>query len=159
VRTWGTTPNGVFGAKVMWGHVDEPASLASRFVWVRREDRVRQAISLWRALQTQSWRDEGADAARSHPAYCFSALRHLVDTLGEHDAAWARYLRGRPVLVLTYEGIAADLLRALERTLAHIGVARPRDWPPDLPPMRRQADALSDEWAAAYARDLQPSPA
>jgi trehalose 2-sulfotransferase len=159
VREWGTTPNGVFGAKVMWGHVTDPAALASRFVWVRREDKVRQAISLWRALQTQSWRDEGAERARSRAVYCFSALRHLVERLTEQDAAWARYLRDKPVLALTYDEIAADLPLALERTLAHIGVERPRDWPPDLPPMRRQADALSEQWAQAYARDLQPSPA
>jgi trehalose 2-sulfotransferase len=159
VRGWGTTPNGVFGAKVMWGHVAEPAALASHFVRVRREDRVRQAISLWRALQTQSWRDEGEEGARAHATYNFAALRHLVDLLAAHDAAWARYLAGAPVLELTYEAIAADLPRALEHTLEHLGIARPADWPPRLPAMRRQADELSDRWAQAYARDLQPSPA
>jgi LPS sulfotransferase NodH len=158
VRAWGTTPNGVFGAKVMWGHVADPATLASRFVWVRREDKVRQAISLWRALQTQSWRDEGAEAARAHATYCFSALRHLVDMLAAHDAAWARYLAGRPVLELTYDEVARDLPRALERTLAHLGIERPREWPPSLPAMRRQADELSDRWAEAFSRDLEPSP-
>jgi LPS sulfotransferase NodH len=27
-----------------------------RYVWVRRRDTVRQAVSLWRALQTRAWR-------------------------------------------------------------------------------------------------------
>ena len=69
----GTTPNGVFGAKLMWGHVDhfvaylrvlrehagEPVPQmfaevfpALRYVRVVRRDRLRQAVSLWRALQT-----------------------------------------------------------------------------------------------------------
>ena len=100
--------------------------------------------------------------ARGHaqPEYRFSALRHLVDLLDEHDAAWARFFDGRPVLELTYEEIAADLPRTLERTLTHLGIERPDEWPPALPAMRRQADALSDRWAEAYARDLagQPSP-
>ena len=156
VREWGTTPNGVFGAKVMWGHVEDPSELGDRYVWVRREDKVRQAVSLWRALQTQSWR---ASEGGGHAQYCFSALQHLVRMLTEYDAAWARFLRGAPVLALTYEEVAADLPLALERTLAHVGVARPRDWPPTLPAMRRQADELSERWAEAYARDLQPSPA
>lgn len=157
VREWGTTPNGVFGAKLMWGHVDDPGALVTgaRYVWVRREDKVRQAISLWRALQTQSWR---ASDGPGHAVYSFSALHHLVAMLTEHDAAWARFLRGAPVLTLTYEEIAADLPRAIERALAHIGVARPRHWPPALPAMRRQADELSDRWARAYSRDLEPSP-
>ena len=163
VRAWGTTPNGVFGAKVMWGHVADPAALypRARYVWVRRRDIVRQAISFWRALQTQSWREEGAPGAGGpEPQYRFSAVRHLVDLLASHDAAWARFFDGRTVLELTYEEIAADLPRALERTLEHLGVERPRDWPPALPAMRRQADGMSDIWAKAYARDLaiQPSP-
>jgi trehalose 2-sulfotransferase len=160
VRAWGTTPNGVFGAKVMWGHVADPAALfpGARYVWVRRQDTVRQAVSLWRALQTQSWRDEGSQAARAHATYCFSALRHLVDLLAEHDAAWARFFANVPALELSYEEIASDLRRALERTLAHLGIERPRDWPPALPAMRRQADELSERWAEAYARDLTPSP-
>jgi hypothetical protein len=65
---------------------------------------------------------------------------------------------GRPVLELTYEEIAADLPLALERTLAHLGIRRPRAWPPALPPMRRQSDQLSDHWAEAYARDLAVEP-
>lgn len=161
VRAWGTTPNGVFGAKVMWGHLSDPAALFpdARYVWVRRRDTVRQAISLWRALQTQSWRDEGGpDAGRRSAEYCFSALRHMAEMLGEHDDAWARYLDGRPVLELTYEEIAADLPLALERTLAHLGIRRPRAWPPALPAMRRQSDQLSDRWAEAYARDLAVEP-
>jgi trehalose 2-sulfotransferase len=161
VRAWGTTPNGVFGAKVMWGHVADPAALfpGARYVWVRRQDTVRQAVSLWRALQTQSWRDEGSNHdARAHAEYSFSALRHLVDMLSDHDAAWGRFFADVPALQLSYEEIASDLLGALERTLAHLGIDRPRDWPPALPTMRRQADELSERWAGAYARDLAPSP-
>src|SRR4051812_29575810 len=75
----GTTPNGVFGGKVMWAYLDglvselrrlpgAPAGdayqvLAARFPRLRlihhtRGDRLRQAISLWRALQTWSWRHD-----------------------------------------------------------------------------------------------------
>src|SRR5829696_8149855 len=59
----GTTENGVFAAKIMWGHVACFADLAGgkppelfeqafcappRYVWVSRRDRVRQAVSLWK---------------------------------------------------------------------------------------------------------------
>jgi trehalose 2-sulfotransferase len=165
VRVWGTTPNGVFAAKLMWGHLlDLPASPAElfgelRYVWVRRHDKVRQAISLWRAMQTQSWRDEGGSGG-GEPQYSFSALRHLVALLSSHDAEWERWLAGEQVLELSYDEIAADLPRTLERALAHIDIPLPESWPPSLPPMRRQADELSDAWCGAYARDLtgDPSP-
>jgi LPS sulfotransferase NodH len=187
VRTWGTTPNGVFGAKLMWSQVADLALLAAedpacrglaraelldrlfdepRYVWVRRDDTVRQAVSLWRAMQTRFWRAEldppVARPGGPEPQYSFGALRHLARQLADDDAAWQRFfaeLRD-PVLVLTYEEIAADLANTVRRTLEHVGVACP-DEPLATPPrMRRQSDELSDAWVAAYARDAeaQPSP-
>lgn len=168
VRRAGTTPNGVFGAKIMWAHLqdlgrqlggDDLSALVDsvfdrpRFVWVRRRDTVRQAVSLWRAMQTQSWRAENEPAA-GEPRYSYAALHHLVGLLTGHDSAWERFLAAkRHVLTLTYEDIASDLAGALERTLAHIGVQPPDGALEALPTMRRQADERSDAWAAAYARD------
>jgi trehalose 2-sulfotransferase len=170
VRRTGTTPNGVFGAKIMWAHLvdlgrrlgrdDLPALVDElfdrpRFVWVRRTDTVRQAVSLWRAMQTQSWRAENAPAAAGEPRYSYAALHHLVSLLTAHDAAWARFFAAASgaVLELTYEDVAEDLAGALRRTLAHIGVTPAAGALEALPPMRRQADERSDAWAGAYARD------
>jgi LPS sulfotransferase NodH len=167
VRAAGTTANGVFGAKIMWAHlVDLGRHLGSgdlgalvddrfdrpRFVWVRRQDTVRQAVSLWRAMQTQSWRAEN-EPATGEPRYSYAALHHLVELLAAHDRAWERFLSGRDhVLTLTYEEISSDIGDAVARTLTHIGVAS--DATVDaLPTMRRQADQRSDEWTDAYARD------
>ena len=167
VREWGTSENGVFGAKIMWAHVldlarrlevDDLHALvdslfdAPRLVWVRRADRVRQAVSLWRAMQTQSWRAEN-ESATGEPRYSYPALRHLVELLDAHDAAWERFFApvGDRVLGLTYEDVAADLAAAVRRTLTHIGVEAAERGA--LPVMRRQADERSDAWAERYARD------
>jgi trehalose 2-sulfotransferase len=187
VREWGTTPNGVFGAKIMWGQLADLAVLAAedracrglsyadllarlfddpRYVWVRRRDSVRQAVSLWRAMQTQFWRAEleppVARPGGPEPRYSFPALRHLTRLLCDQDAAWERFFATLPTppLVLTYEELSADLARAVRRTLAHLGVPPPAGPLPAPPKMRRQSDALSEAWVAAYARDAaaQPSP-
>jgi LPS sulfotransferase NodH len=169
VRAWGTTDNGVFGAKIMWAHLadlgrrlgedDLPALVDAqfdrpRFVWVRRADKVRQAVSLWRAMQTQSWRAENEPTA-GQPQYSYAAIHHLVGQLEAHDGAWVRFFAqaSGAVLALTYEDIAADLAGALERTLDHIGVPAPGA-ALCAPPMRRQADERSDAWAEAYAARL-----
>ena len=170
VREWGTTPNGVFAAKLMWDHLgrvtgDRPPLDAldalfdgPLYVWVRRDDVVRQAVSLWRAMQTQSWRDDSTDgsAGGAVPRYSFAALRHLTERLTDHDARWRELLAGAPVLEITYEELTADLPRAIRRTLDHVGVPLPSDAPVSQPAMRRQADELSEAWVAAYARDLEP---
>lgn len=170
VREWGTTANGVFGAKLMWDHIGRLQTLVGdrperelldelferpRFVWVRRGDVVRQAVSLWRAMQTQSWRDDTADgsAAGVQPRYCFRAVRHLAARLTAHDARWAELLAGAPVLEVAYEDLTSDLPRAIGRTLDHLGVPVPDGVTAEPPAMRRQADALSEAWVAAYRRD------
>jgi trehalose 2-sulfotransferase len=169
VRDWGTTGNGVFGAKIMWAHLVDlgrrlraadlqalvDAQFGSpRFVYVRRDDKVRQAVSLWRAMQTQSWRAENEPTA-GEPQYSYAAIHHLVSQLEAHDRAWLRFFataRGA-VLTLRYEDIAADLAGALTRTLEHIGVTPPGDTL-CVPTMRRQADKRSEAWAEAYASRL-----
>ena len=174
VRRWGTTPNGVFGAKLMWDHLAElrarvrpvpPLELLAelfdrpRYVWVRRADVVRQAVSLWRALQTQSWRDESGAQPRAcvEPRYSFPAIRHLVARLRDHDTRWGTLLSvaDAPVLEVGYEELTADLPGAIRRTLAHVGVPEPRR-APSVPAMRRQSDELSEAWVAAYDRDARP---
>ena len=178
----GTTANGVFSAKLMWNQLPEMqwhaaalpelAGLEGRdlldalfgpasYVWIRRRDSVRQAISLWRAMQTRVWRrdqavhagDAGQVAARLH--YSFEAIEHLRRRLDADQNAWGRFFAAAGVepLELEYEGdVAPDPGGAVARVLAHVGIEPPPGWVPSTP-MLRQADAINDEWREAYDRD------
>lgn len=174
----GTGSNGVFGAKLMWRQLPELEKLAGelpeyrglrgerlldallgrpRYVWVSRRDKVRQGVSLWRALQTRTWRAEhpGQDDAEAELHYSFEHLDHLVQSLSENDVGWERFFREHqvPALKVQYED---DLLRDREgtvlRALRHIGLEAPEGWHP-AEPIKRQADSLSEDWVAAYHRD------
>jgi LPS sulfotransferase NodH len=182
---WGTTDNGVFGAKLMWNQVPEiqaltssipeyrdlePIDLLTRlfddpaYVWVTRRDKVRQAVSLWKALQTRSWRDGGGRRpAELH--YRYEGINHLVELFQSDDWAWGAFFdeHGIKPLVISYEShLEVDQDAAVRAVLALIGVPAPLDWQA-VQPMRRQADELSEEWVAAYHRDRaqqgQPSAA
>jgi trehalose 2-sulfotransferase len=170
----GTTSNGVFGAKLMWGHqADLQARLRAlpglaqlgpveriaavfgdvRYVFVRREDVVAQAISLWRAVQTEAWR---ADEENGHePRYSFAGVDHLVRMLRRHDLSWCRWFNAHGVapLELQYEAIAGDPGGAVRRTLEHLGVAGELSGALPEPQLRRQADAVSLEWAERYREE------
>ena len=174
----GTTPNGVFGAKLMWGHradflplartLPELAELPERdllcalfpnlrYVWVRRGDTIRQAVSLWKAIQTQSWRSgQSGDRARE-PVYHFEAIHHLRRVLERNDTAWGHWFeeRGLRPLELSYERIARDPARAVEDVLGYVGIDAGEHARPG-PPTERQADATSDEWVARYFRERRP---
>jgi LPS sulfotransferase NodH len=174
VRRDGTTSNGVFGAKVMWNQLADIARLSGRdeepldllqgllspthWVWVRRRDVLRQAVSLWRALQTQTWREAGG--SQPEAVYSRAAIAHLTALLADQDAAWGTFFarhRLRP-LELVYEDHAPDVPAAVARVLEHLGVAAPEGCIPREAPMERQSDGISDEWAEAYRRGIAVRP-
>jgi trehalose 2-sulfotransferase len=175
----GTTPNGVFGAKLMWGHLDDFAEFAGRlpafrglpledllpavfprprYVWVTRRDKVRQAVSLWKAIQNQAWRGNAAEAEHE-PIYHEAALDHLVKMLADHDTHWESFFArtGIEPLVISYED---DLSRgpeqAVRRVLRHLDLSVPPGWrAPEH--MSRQADERSDRWVAQYRERTPPT--
>ena len=177
VRAKATTPNGVLGAKLMWGHVGdlvdrlggdrrmpleaiEDEFPGARYVRVLRTNKPRQAISLWKALQTQRWRVDGDDGPGSRkersPEYHFGAIDHLADQLTRHEAAWDELFgrAGITPLTLTFDEIADDLPGAVQLVLTFLGIGS-RGVAPVLPGMRRQADIASLEWLERYTKERE----
>jgi LPS sulfotransferase NodH len=167
----GTTPNGVFGAKLMWGYLGDfvellrgieglaglpvPELLARVFpgldyVQITREDKVRQAVSLWRAVQTQAWRQTAGDGASSRvePVFSFRAINYLVRLLTAHDASWDAYFLGlgHQPLKVTYEELAAAPRDAVARVLDHLALDPDAARALDAPRLQVQADELSEAW-------------
>jgi trehalose 2-sulfotransferase len=182
VRT-GTTPNGVFGAKLMWNYFDDFLELMRgiprfggmgdgsllnaafpdlHYVFVSRSDKVRQAVSLWRALQTWVWRQgEGQGSAEPMPerraVYSFDAIDHLLDQLRRHEDAWRGFFFriGRQPLSLFYEDVAGDLDGSVARVLDLVRVERPQvENTASKPKMSRQSDELSESWVQSYLEDV-----
>lgn len=177
----GTTPNGVFGAKIMWNQLADleqhaaaierfaglsrvelleelfDGDVAVRFVWMRRRDKVRQAISLWRALQTRTWRLEHSGADRDTPtlSYGFEGIEHLRRRLSADDDAWGRFFdqHGIEALELVYEeDVEPAPALSVRRVAAAIGTSVPAQWAPQARTVR-QSDGLSDDWYETYHRD------
>jgi trehalose 2-sulfotransferase len=173
----GTTPNGVFGAKLMFNQLGELQALAGqlpeyaglevgallealfdapRYVWVSRRDTVRQAVSMWKALQTRRWRAGNGAERSSAPEYRFDGIDHLVRRFTADEEGWGAFFAGHGItpLRLAYEeDLERDPGGTVRRVLDWIGVSPPSGWHPR-EPTARQADATSDEWVAAYHRDL-----
>lgn len=171
----GTTENGVFGTKIMWAYFRDFVRLARRtpgledvrpcevpssvlpnlrrFVWIRRRDTTRQAISLWKALQTQEWRrDSEEDAGGQGLRFNFAAVNHLKLRIDEHNAAWQGYFErcGTEPLSLVYEEFVEDYEEKVLGLLNDLGIDIPDGFTITKPKMRRQADKLSEEWVRLY---------
>ncbi len=121
-----------------------------RYVRVTREDKPRQAVSLWKAVQTQAWNSEAA--ARAEPRYDAEAIRHLVRQLIAHDASWKGYFTGLGVepLVVTYEELAEAHEPVLRRVLEHLEIPWPEGHEVGAPRLRVQADEMSEDWVRRF---------
>jgi trehalose 2-sulfotransferase len=166
----GTTDNGVFGAKLMWGYLGDFATLLRgidgmaglpvpellahafpglHYVQITRRDKVRQAVSLWKAVQTQAWR-AGTDAEHpaAAPVFSFRAINYLIRMLTAHDASWDAYFLGLGIepLTLTYEELAEAPEPVVRRVLEYVGIEPPEQIDLDGPALAVQADEMSEEW-------------
>jgi trehalose 2-sulfotransferase len=203
----GTTDNGVFGAKLMWGYLGEFVSLLRNvspyrdvplaellptvfpnltFIRVVRANKVRQAVSLWKAVQTATWREDEASATigsveedgdaqayrsfieehRPQLRFHYRAIDHLLDQLLVEEASWDAFFEHsgiEPILVL-YENFAADYETSTLHLLERLDLAPPRGFEFE-PRMKKQSDRINDDWTRRYCElrlgrdfDLVPAP-
>jgi LPS sulfotransferase NodH len=188
----GTTPNGVFGAKLMWGYLGDFVSLLRnvpryrdlpladllptvfpevRFVRVIRANKLRQAVSLWKAVQTATWRESQANAEatsveedgsppyknfieehRPQLRFHYRAIDHLLNQIIVEEASWDAFFEHsgiKPILVL-YENFEADYEASTMHLLERLDLSPPEGFEFE-PRMKRQSDGVNDDWAERYS--------
>lgn len=175
------TPNGVFGVKAMLdedmaplfaglrtssGNADlTEAELVRaafpnlRFVYLTRRNKVRQAVSFWRAQQSGVWgRYSGERAPEGgEAAFDFGALARLVQEMSLREARWQALFDA--LGVAPYTVVYEDYVRAPEAAvrgiLTFLDLTPPPGWSlPELT-MERLADETSEAWVARYRAEAE----
>jgi trehalose 2-sulfotransferase len=190
----GTTPNGVFGGKIIWQYAENwidylrdlpgyeklpmPQLLATIFprlsyIWITRRDKVRQAISYWKALQTSAWIgiEEGQLPAqivaqqkislesqnprrveKKEVLFDFKAIERLRRGLEQDEVEMQQYFTAcgvQPFKVVyedfvdSYEETALQILEYLQIPLPEQLVFAERV-------LKKQANEQSEEWVQRY---------
>jgi LPS sulfotransferase NodH len=182
----GTTPNGVFGLKLQWTHLETvteklrghlgdhqstvPDLLAGAigeplYIWLRRHDRVAQAVSLYRAILTDQWHEWVDRTVDRQPAmatdltFDFDEIEKCRRLIAAWDKNWESFFAEydiAPIVVLYEEFVGAyeATINAILRALA----VPPRGLSDLEGPFRRQADELSAEWIRRFAAMLRDRP-
>lgn len=176
-RRAGSTTNGILALRVMWSTLAEvTAQLAQlypdladdelallekafgqpKFIYLRREDVVAQAISLYRAQQTGYWHIDEGQAPEQPPAFDFDAIHSFVNELRHDNLGWQAWFRkvGVEPMPVVYEDFAADpettvseVLRFLELDLPAGVELRAHN--------QRLADHMTTLWLGRYKDELR----
>lgn len=167
----GRTENGVWGGKLMWNQTPllisrtRVASGSLRtairslfdgrdpvYVHVYREDIVPQAVSMWRAVQTRVWRDDGNGHPEDGAVYHAQGIAHLAGILAEQERQWRNWFAAEQIepLDIEFVELVKDPTKATARVLEAIG-QDPSLAPP--PPLKAQSNSRSKEWVARYRDD------
>jgi LPS sulfotransferase NodH len=189
--TRGTTENKVFGAKVSFmgspfGRMMDslktsqsmPQDLSEMDVWEQifpnhrhihliRRNKLRQAISWWKAIQTGISHRTATGILRgrhcvANPTegpdledrYDFNAIMHLIGEVVANESELQEAFTHSEITPLTiiYEDLVADIPGGVHRILEHIGVSdRPRV---EKPRYQRLSDDLSERWYQRLLDDL-----
>jgi trehalose 2-sulfotransferase len=154
-----TTPNGVFGLKALYHQLVDAVGLTSprdlfpnvRYVYIKRHDHVRQAVSFARAIQTDQWASEHP-AGRADPVFDAAQIGELIAWIRSEEALWEEFFRreGSPVLRLLYEDFAESIDETLARVLRFLAVDVPAGFQPPRPTLSKQADDLTERWVRDY---------
>ena len=166
----GSTENGLFGARVMWGTVAEMVTrlgavhptrgstdhdVLSRafgriqFVHLWREDSVAQAVSWVRAEQTSRWQHGDLAAPGRGLCFDFAEISACVQKIRQHHEGWRDWFAAMDLEphVLTYEALVDDMPGATRDILDFLGTRFDGDI---APAHQRLADEVNAEWIGRY---------
>jgi LPS sulfotransferase NodH len=154
-----TTPNGVFGLKALYHQLIDAVGGRSpgdlfpnvRYVYVRRHDHVRQAVSFARAIQTDQWASVHP-AGGGEPVFDAAQIGELIAWIRSEEELWEEFFRreGSPPLRLLYEEFVESIDETLAEVLRFLDVDVPAGFQPPRPTLARQADDLSERWVRHY---------
>ncbi len=98
---------GIFGAKLTWDHknalfakiIDDFRDdryfldffLNSKWIYLRRKDRLAQAVSLWRAHKSGKWLSTSAVTGDDRPVYDFCGILHRLQSILTEEYLWSDY--------------------------------------------------------------------
>lgn len=169
------TANGVFGFKIMgwylekflarvrqsgaFGDSSTPELAMLRrafpkleFVQIMRGNKVRQAISKARALQTGLWKIQDGKRSLSEARFDPQLIRRCVNDIGREEKMWADFFEraGLEPFQVEYEELCRDYEATVRGVLDFLNITLPRRIKISSPVTISQTDATSREWEQRF---------
>ena len=155
-----TSKNGIFGVKVHFFDFQEvlrgfPGVLGLlapvTFISIERQDRLAQAVSLARSLQTGAW-TAGRNQKRPAIVYDRELISRCLSSLETQRAGWLQWFEANRIdpHAVTYEELAADPAGVVSGIVGLLGVQNDEPHEVQVRTVHRQSDGTNTEWAARF---------
>jgi trehalose 2-sulfotransferase len=176
------TENGIFGAKTMWHSIQDTLAVYARtmpdlaplplhhqvnallnypkYLFITRNDKLRQAISLVKATQTNIWihwnGSSGQNAApAAEPMYNAAAIEEQLNTVIWVEKVWESFfsLAGIQPYRVVYEDLVERYEAIILDILQYLNIDLPPGFRVPAPVTAQQADRVSDEWVERFMNE------
>lgn len=174
------SPNGVAGFKLMWEEVKRVARAMeqttrysgvapfglprflpedTKYLWLIRRDRVRQAVSLTKAIQTQCWDAPAQDRFTGFCVFDYVGTERRLRMLETHHQRWREFFARNRIepLEIVYEDLVSDRDGTVRRVLDYLEVST-TTLPAHDDYFERQSDAVNESWVREFHRVRSSGP-
>lgn len=131
-----------------------------KHVLIIRTNKIRQAVSWWKAIQDNQWHLFGDQSNQQEmdfydDKYNVNALRHLYNEAILRDIANQEYLVENKLnfITVTYEDLVANTLQELNRVLSHVNLPITNQLPSTN--IKKTSNELNELWVNRFKKDLQ----
>lgn len=160
--------NGIFGVKAHFHHFEayqkQYPPLLKRlapvtYIFISRPDKVAQAVSMAKALQSNRWhsRMEGGPKPTLH--YDREMIANCLDDIEEQDLAWRRWFKAHEVspFEVSYNDLTKDAAGVVRGIIKLLGVENDEPEEVYVPSVDKQGDETNNEWIERYERETAGS--
>ncbi len=133
-----------------------------KYIRVLRKNKIRQAISLYKALSSKLWWEfteqppmyQQIETPNTNFEYNFEKIRECLVLVQKDDTVWEHFFTYNQIepLVVYYEDFITDHVEGTKKILAYLGL--PTDISIPEPRTRKQSDETSLEWEKRFRKEF-----
>ena len=160
-----SSKNGVFGLKTHSHHFEVflkqyPQLLQAlapvTFIHINRRNKLAQAVSMAKALQTDFWTSR-IESERPPLQYDRQLIAKCLEEVEQQELKWPRWFEAHDIepFRVVYEDLIADTPKVIRSIVELLGVGN--DEPDDVlvPPTKRQGDGTNRDWIERYETEAK----
>jgi len=122
------------------------------YVQVVRRDKVRQAISKARAIQSGLWKVQAGNEAVAEPEFDPELITRCLEESVQSENEWDQFFQRNALdpFRVEYEDLCRDFAGTILAVLHFLKISLPKDFSVSPPTTVRQTDSLSQQWEERY---------